>query len=945
MTTSERRNLASATDCEVRYDTLSRQLYATDASIYQIEPYAVALPRSPGETVQAIQAAIGKDISIIPRGAGTGLAGGALGSGLVIDFSRYNRRIFDFDRERRRVRVEAGVVLDQLNAYLMPHGLRFGPDVATSSRATLGGMIANNSSGSHVPVFGTTVDHVISLDIALADGRLVTVGKDHSDLPDLQAEVGKLIEGLRGVIDERMPEGLMKRRPGYGFDRWLRDRQDLTRILSGSEGTLACILSAELDLSPIPRRKGLGAICFATVAEAMQATVELLHLGPAAIEHIDDVLFDQTKGQLQFKKARALLELDARPCRSILLVEFFEDVDAPLHALEQKRLGLRTTIFTDESDMDPIWNLRKAGLSLLTGCKGDAKPAAGVEDAAIFPDKLPDYVAALQKLMDSLDLRASFYGHAASGLLHVRPVVDLHSAGDIVKFRAVADEVSALVKQFKGSIAGEHGVGIARTEYLPEQIGPELMDLCVKIKALFDPGNTMNPGKIVPDGRFKIDTQLRQGPGSAIELSFTPFLAFAAKDESFLGNLEQCNGCGGCRKDVSTMCPTFIATGEELMSTRGRANTIRAALEHRLENPSDPFLAELDEALSSCLSCKACTSECPSNVNLALLKAELLHAKHAARGLPFRDRLLSRVDLLGAIGTAMPRLANALLASGVSRALMESIAGLSAQRRLPAYTGQRFDRWFAKRPPVPSAHRGEVLLWDDCFARYNEPNIGIAAVTVLEAAGFAVRLLKDRVCCGRPAFSTGRLDLAAELARENLRVLHTFTGDVPILFLEPSCYSMFFDDYRELRVEGAEEVAGRSFLFEEFLNTALLDEPGTLNFRTADESFAVHAHCHAKSLTDPTSATSLIEKIPGRSAVLLDTGCCGMAGAFGALKEKYDLSLKVAEPLIAQLRALPPDTRIVANGTSCRSQITHLHTVAPLHIAEVVAAALEVPGG
>ena len=941
MTTSELRNFASATDCEIRYDALSRQLYATDASIYRIEPYAVALPRSPRETARAIQVAIDKDIPIIPRGAGTGLAGGALGSGLVIDFSRYNRRIFDFDRERRRVRVEAGVVLDQLNAYLMPHGLHFGPDVATSSRATLGGMIANNSSGAHVPVYGTTCDHVLALEVALADGRIVTVGNGHDGLSDIHEAVGRLVEQHRDVIDDRMPEGLLKRWPGYGLDRWLRKRQDLTSVLSGSEGTLACILSAELSLSPLPSSKGLGAICFATVAEAMQATVELLQLRPAAIEHIDDVLFDQTKGQLQFKQARALLDLDARPCRSILLVEFFDDVDAPLHALEQKRLGLRTTVFTDESEMDHIWKLRKAGLSLLTGCKGDAKPTAGVEDAAILPDKLPEYVAALQKIMDSLDLRASFYGHAASGLLHVRPVVDLHSAEDIAKFRAVADEVSALVKQFKGSISGEHGVGIARTEYLPEQIGPELMDLSGQIKALFDPRNVMNPGKIVPDGRFKIDTNLRQGAGSAIELPFKPFLAFATKDESFLGNLEQCNGCGGCRKSGRTMCPTYIATGEEVMSTRGRANTIRAALEARLDNPSDPFVAELDEALSNCLSCKACTTECPSNVNLALLKAELLHAKHVSRGLPLRDRLLSRVDLLGALGTAMPRLANAMLSSGLSRLLMESFLGLSAQRELPTYTRHRFDRWFAKHERPADAPRGEVLLWDDCFARYNEPNIGIAAVTVLEAAGFAVNLPKDRVCCGRPAFSTGRLDVAADFARKNLRVLAELNGKAPIVFLEPSCYSMFFEDYRELRVEGSEDIAKRTFLFEDFLDDVLTDDPGALTFRTAEESFALHAHCHARALTDPSSGASLLGKMPNRSAALLDTGCCGMAGAFGALRDKYDLSLKVAEPLIAQLQALPKDTRIVANGTSCRHQIAHLHGTAPLHIAEVLADALE----
>ena len=941
MTTSQQRNLASAGECDVRYDSLTRQLFATDASIYQIEPYAVAFPRSSKETSQVIRAAIDAGVAVTPRGAGTGLTGGAVGSGLVIDFSRYNHRISDFHREGRTVRVDAGVVLDQLNDYLKPHGLCFGPDVATSSRATLGGMIANNSSGSHVPVFGTTVDHLRSLEIALADGRVVTVGKGHDGLSDIHGSVGRLVEQFSGAIEDRMPEGLLKRRPGYGFDRWLRDRPDLTSILAGSEGTLACILSAELELSPLPSRKGLGAICFATIAEAMEATVELLHLEPAAIEHIDDVLFDQTKGQLQFKKARSLLDLDARPCESILLVEFFDEVDAPLRALEQKRLGLRTTIFTDDGDMGHVWNLRKAGLSLLTGRKGDAKPTAGIEDVAIPPDRLPEYVAALQTLMDSLGLSASFYGHAASGLLHVRPVVDLHSEEGLAKFRAIADEVSALVKQFKGSIAGEHGVGIARTEYLPEQIGPELMDLSGQIKALFDPRNVMNPGKIVPDGRFKIDTNLRQGAGSAIELPFKPFLAFATKDESFLGNLEQCNGCGGCRKAGRTMCPTYIATGEEVMSTRGRANTIRAALEARLDNPSDPFVAELDEALSNCLSCKACTTECPSNVNLALLKAELLHAKHASRGLPLRDRLLSRVDLLGALGTAMPRLANAMLSSGLSRLLMESFLGLSAQRKLPAYTHQRFDRWFAKHERPADAPRGEVLLWDDCFARYNEPNIGIAAVTVLEAAGFAVNLPKDRVCCGRPAFSTGRLDVAADFARKNLRVLAELNGKAPIVFLEPSCYSMFFEDYRELRVEGSEDIAKRTFLFEDFLDDVLTDDPGALTFRTAEESFAIHAHCHARALTDPSSGASLLGKMPNRSAALLDTGCCGMAGAFGALRDKYDLSLKVAEPLIAQLQALPKDTRIVANGTSCRHQIAHLHGKAPLHVAEVLADALE----
>lgn len=552
MSTVQTKNLFNATSCEVRTDTLTRQLYATDASIYQIEPHAVAFPTSPQQTTDIVQAAIANDISIIPRGAGTGLAGGALGTGLIIDFSRYNKNIHDLDIERRTIRVDSGVVLDQLNAYLQPHGLRFGPDVATSSRATLGGMIANNSSGSHVRQYGTTIDRVLSLDIALADGRIVTIGRDHDALPQIHAEVAALISGLEPEIDARMPEGLLKRWPGYGFDRWLRHSPDLTRMLGGSEGTLACILSAELELDPLPTRKGLGCICFATVAEAMQATVEILELDPVAIEHIDDVLFDQTKGQLQFKRARALLNLDEQPCESILLVEFFNNIDQSLHALEQKNLGLRTILFPAEEDQNHIWNLRKAGLSLLTGCKGDAKPTAGIEDACISPEKLPEYVTGLRSLMEPLGLRGSFYGHAASGLLHVRPVVDMHHAEDIKKFRQLADGVSALVKQFKGSIAAEHGVGIARVEYLPDHLGPKLMDAVEKIKHLFDPDNRMNPGKIIGTNKFQIDTNLRQGKDSTIKLPFEPVLAFADKDCSFIGNLEQCNGCGGCRKSPPT---------------------------------------------------------------------------------------------------------------------------------------------------------------------------------------------------------------------------------------------------------------------------------------------------------------------------------------------------------------------------------------------------------
>ncbi len=924
---------------DVRFDRLTRQLFATDASIYQVEPEAVAFPKSPGEAAKLVLAAAADGLCVVPRGAGTGLAGGAVGAGLVIDYSRYNRAISRFDKTHRTVHVQAGVVLDQLNAFLRPHGLRFGPDVATSSRATIGGMIANNSSGSHVPVYGTTIDHVRSIDLVLADGREATIGGDGMPLAEIHAAAAALIDAHHNEIDTRMPPGLAKRWPGYGVEDWVRGRPGLVGLLGGSEGTLAVITGAELSLSPLPTQKGLGAICFATVGEAMQAAVDLLDLRPAAIEHIDRVLFDQTRGQLAFQRARALLELDDKPCESILLVEFFDDVDGPLAALEARRLGLRTRTFAAAADMDAIWGLRKAGLTLLTGCVGAAKPTAGIEDACVRTADLPAYVAELQRLMASLGLRGSFYGHASTGLLHVRPVVDLHSADDLLKFRKIADEVSALVKQFKGSIAGEHGVGIARTEFLADHLGPRLTGLMRQIKAVFDPNGVLNPGKIVADGRFKFDTNLRWGAGYAIELPFEPQLAYAFKDGAFSGNLEQCNGCGGCRKDAPTMCPTFMVTGEEIMSTRGRANTIRAVLDGRLRDGDGFWAPELDDALDYCLSCKACTTECPSNVNLALLKADLLNAKHAVKGLSLRDRLLSRVDLIGALGGVAPALANAVTRAGPVRRLMESALGLAAERPLPAFARGRFDHAFAKRR-ARTGTRGRVVLWDDCFVRHYEPGIGHAAVDVLETAGFEVTLPRGRACCGRPAFSLGRLDLAREWASHNARLLADL-GDAPIVFLEPSCFSMVYDDYRELSVEGAADLRKRSCMFESFIAETLREAPRALKLRPATGTVAVHAHCHAKALVNSSVHAEVLSHIPGCDARVLDTACCGMAGAFGAVASKYELSMQLGRLFAEKLAPLPGDARVVASGTSCRHQIGHVSDRKPLHMAELLASALE----
>ncbi|HEX5399243.1 MAG TPA: FAD-linked oxidase C-terminal domain-containing protein [Verrucomicrobiae bacterium] len=926
--------------CEIAFDNLTRQAYATDASIYQIEPLAVAFPSNAHEAGSVIQAAAQAGVSVIPRGAGTGLAGGAIGKGVVVDLARYNRQIWDFDKDRRTVRVGAGVVLDQLNAYLHPLKFCFGPDVATSSRATIGGMIANDSSGAHAPVYGTTADHISELNLITSKGTPAKVGPGQESLPQQRQLLESLVSLNELQIAERFPPGLLKRWPGYALSRAMREPENLAHIIAGSEGTLAAIVSAELKIVPLPEWRGLGLLFFASVAEAMQAAMTLSDLKPAAVEHIDRLLLDQTRGQREFQAARDLLELNAQPCEAVLIVEFFEDVDERLALLEKRNLGLRHYIIQTPEGAELVWSLRKAGLSLLTGCKGAAKPVAGIEDAAVRPKDLPAYVTELQKLMRRLELQASYYGHAAAGLLHVRPVLDLHRSEDLKKYRQIADEVAALVKQFKGTLSGEHGVGIARTEFLKDQVGDEIYQLMRQIKQSFDEHNLFNPGKIISDGRFRIDRNLRLGAGYSLKLPFEPRLAFAAKDGSFTANLEQCNGCGTCLKLTPSMCPTYMATGLEIMSTRGRANAIRAALESRGVG-GDPLVSEeLEIALSNCLSCKACTVECPSNVNLSLLKAELQHARIEKHGLSLRERLFSSVDRLARIGCVMPRAANALLSRTPLGYFGSRVLGITTRRPWPKFARTRFDHWFAKRQTRAGKFRGRVILWDDTFVRYYEPHVGMAAVKVLEAAGFEVVLPKLRKCCGRPAFSQGNLDEAARLGRHNLALLNADQDNTPIVFLEPACYSMFVDEYRELRLPDAGRVASRCILFEQFVENLLDAEPSALTFNNRAERIMIHVHCHAKALADTDYMYQLVTRIPQRTVTLLEAGCCGMAGTFGMLEAKYDLSIKVAEPIIQVIRSQPFGTIFVMAGSSCRQQISHLARVRLRHMSEMMAEAL-----
>ncbi len=927
--------------CEVRTDRLTRCLYAVDASIYRVEPAAVAFPRSAGEAAAVLHAAAESGVEVTPRGAGTGLAGGAIGGGLVVDLARHNCRISQLDLEGGTVRVGAGVVLDQLNAFLAPHGLWFGPDVATSSRATLGGMIANNSSGAHAPVYGTTADHLTALEVVLTDGTMAMVGAGEEGLPEIREAADRLLAENSEEIARRLPAGLVKRWPGYGLDRALRAPGDLTQIVAGSEGTLAGIVSATLRVVPRPARRSLGVIFFASVEEALQATVEISDLEAAAIEHLDDAVFDQTRGQRAFRAARDFLRLDDEPCKAILLVEFFDDDGDRLAQLLRRGLGKRSLACTTAAEAELVWGMRRAGLSLVTSRKGPAKPVPGIEDVCVLPERLPEYVAGLRRILEPLGLEASFYGHAASGELHVRPVLDLHLPGDVAKLRLVADQVSELCRLFNGSLAAEHGVGMARADYLEAHLGPELVAASLELKSLFDPTGALNPGKVFGDGRYRIDRDLRLGAGSELVLPFDEAFSWVGRDDGFVANLEQCNGCGGCRKAPPTMCPTFAATGDEALSTRGRANIIRAALEGRFEDASGLESAELDEVLGTCLACKACATECPSNVDLTRLKTELRHARHRRHGVPLIDRMIASADLLGRVGTLVPGLANWLLGNRVVRKMMQRALGFDAEAPLPSFARRRFDAWFKRRATTGGGNLGRVILWDDTWVRYHEPGIGRSAVAVLEAAGYEVELATGKKCCGRPAASRGLLDHVRRSAEHNVRLLAGSTE--PVVFLEPSCWSMFRDEYLQLGIDGAEDVAARCVLFDDFLGDLLGRDPEALSLAAQIGAVAVHGHCHAKALSDANRVVGLLERLPGASPRWLETGCCGMAGAFGMLTDHRELSHQVAQPLVRLIEGLPNGTKVVASGTSCRHQIGDLTEARPLHIAELLAECLEGP--
>lgn len=964
--------LKKALHGELHFDSTYRSLYATDASAYREVPLAVAFPKNNDDIRQLIHFANEYKIPLVPRTAGTSLAGQVVGSGIIVDVSRYFTGILEVNEKERWVRVQPGVIRDELNMQLKPYGLFFGPETSTANRAMIGGMIGNNSCGSNSVVYGSTREHLIEMKTFLSDGSEVSFQALTNEefnykcsQNDLEGAIYKNINAILSdpanqlQIEENFPKRSVPRRnTGYAIDILKHSSPfensdepfNFCKLIAGSEGTLAFITEAKLALQPLPKiHQALVCIHFTSVYESLKGNLIALKYAPTACELMDNYILECTKGNIQQRQNRFFIKDDPQ---AILVVELREESEeeltrkaaALIEELKQKEMGYHFPVVTGP-DTKKVWELRKAGLGLLSNIPGDAKPVPVIEDTAVDVNDLPEYIREFNEVLTRYGLFCVHYAHAGSGELHLRPIINLKTKEGNELFKTILDEIAHLVKKYKGSLSGEHGDGRLRGEFIPFMIGEANYQLLKEIKNTWDPDHLFNPGKIVDTP--PMNSSLRYVPGQETR-EFDTALNFSHY-QGILRSAELCNGSGDCRKthlSGGTMCPSYMATKNERDTTRARANILREVLTNSTKaNPFDS--EEIKEVMSLCLSCKGCKSECPSNVDVGKLKAEFQHQYYKSNGIPFRTKLIANFSRLNKLAALAPALYNFTFTNPLTAGIAKSLAGFAKDRSMPLLYKQTLRAWYKKHyKPAENTSNGSVYLFCDEFTNYNDVEIGITTVKLLSKLGYDVKMIEHEES-GRTFLSKGLLDRARKVASKNVDIFKSLISeDTPLVGIEPSAILSFRDEYIDLAdaedIEAAKKLAESTYMIEEFLEREI--KKGVLTEAAFTEDKRIikfHGHCHQKALSSLVPSKRVLCLPKNYEVHMIPSGCCGMAGSFGYEKERYDVSMSIGElVLFPTVRKQPEEVIIAANGTSCRHQIKDGTARKALHPVEILYAAL-----
>lgn len=944
-------------------------MYATDASEYREVPVAIARPAGESDIKKLIRFAASNNIPLIPRGAGTSLAGQVVGNGLIVDIGKYMNRVLEINEKERWARVEPGVVLDELNILLAEKGLFFGPETSTSNRCMIGGMVGNNACGAHSLIYGSTRDHTISVNVILSDGTAVVLGplnkKDFSEKcrgNSLESDIYRNIRDIladrsnRDEIKKEFPDKRIKRRnTGYAIDLLLDTAPftqggedfNLSKLIAGSEGTLAFITEVKLNLLPLPpREKVLICVHFRSLRESIEANLLVLKHNPGAIELIDKFILDCTKDNIEQRKNRFFLKGDPG---AILIIEFacesrveLEKTTADLESdLRRHGLGYHFPVVSGD-DMEKVWSLRKAGLGVIYNIPGDFKPVSVIEDTAVFPEDLMSYVADFEKILKKYSLEGIYHGHISTGELHLRPMINLKLSSGVKLFRSIAEDVAVLVKKYRGSLSGEHGDGRLRGEFISVMIGNKNYSILKKIKETWDPGNIFNPGKIVDTP--PMDTNLRYRCREEERKIYTYF--DFSREQGIIRAAEKCNGSGDCRKSEiigGTMCPSYMATRDEKNTTRARANILREFLSGSdKKNPFDH--REIFNVMDLCLSCKGCKSECPSSIDMAKYKGEFLQHYYDSNRIPLRTKIIANISTLNRLAGLFTSFFNFIVSNRMTSWALKRMLGFAPERSIPLLSKVTLKAW-SKRKNLSGENwdtgRRKIFLFADEFTDLNDAEVGIKAIKLLGKLGYNV-VIPKHTQSGRAFLSKGFVRKAGKIAVKNISLLKDLVSDEsPLLGIEPSGILTFRDEYPQLAGEelkpAAEELAKNCYMIDEFL--AMEIENGNISrdmFTGERVHIKLHGHCFQKAIAS-TDATKKVLSFPENYSVEeIPSGCCGMAGSFGYEKEHYGLSMRVGElVLFPEVRKSDPEILIAAPGTSCRQQISDGTGKKALHPVEI----------